>query len=206
MEATLNQQARTFRLADAIGTGVACDGGGCFVGETPLLERVDAAGAKPEWRPRPLPDLNAALSRRYGLAVDLASKLAGLAAVGRALDLGDIVRARIAALHLQLPDPPPLAKAAGADDILALAYRLQASGLLDKAWDETKHPRWPAQSPDSAGGRFAPAGEGAADAMAAPAPPKPSHPVQHSAPQPSPLATALARKPQRLSRARIRRC
>jgi hypothetical protein len=60
-------------------------------------------------------------------------------------------------LHLQIPDPPALAKGAqSADELVALAKELYASGMLKRDWDPSKHPRWPAGSPDGTGGRFAP--------------------------------------------------
>jgi hypothetical protein len=69
---------------------------------------------------------------------------------------------------LQIPDPPSLTKADPASpEFLNLARNLQAGGLLNRDWDPAKHPRWPAHSPDSVGGRFAPRdGDAAADASA----------------------------------------
>lgn len=63
------------------------------------------------------------------------------------------------ALHLQLPDPFPLAKSVHTTgEMIVLARQLRASGLLKADWDPAKHPRWPAGSPDGVGGEFAPAG------------------------------------------------
>src|SRR5262249_30899851 len=74
------------------------------------------------------------------------------------LDRGDLLHAHIATLHLEVPDPPALAKGAqSATEFVVLAKELHASGMLDRDWDPSKHPRWPAGSPDSIGGRFAPA-------------------------------------------------
>lgn len=52
------------------------------------------------------------------------------------------------------------------DDASRLCHWLRASGLLKADWDPTQHPRWPAGSPDSIGGRFAPAGAASADSAA----------------------------------------
>lgn len=83
----------------------------------------------------------------------------GLATVARALNRGDLLHAQIATLHLQIPDPTPLTKTPrSAQELLGLARELKASGLLKAGWDPTKHPRWPAGSPDSTGGQFAPVG------------------------------------------------
>jgi hypothetical protein len=187
----MNQPIRTFRLAEEIGAGLWCDETGLFLGDAPLLERDPAQG----WRARPLAELNAAAGEAYRLPVDFGAKLEGLRTVAGALNRGETALARIAALQLRLPDPPPLGKRAPSQDALVdLVLQLQAAGLLAKIlWDESKHPRWPAGSPNSVGGEFAPAGEGGApDAAAAAAPKKHRH---QAAPQKgSPLATSLQRK------------
>jgi hypothetical protein len=192
----MNQPIRTFRLAEEIGAGLSCDETGLFLGEAPLLERDPAQG----WRARPLAELNAAAGEAYRLPVDFGAKLEGLRTVAGALNRGETALARIAALQLRLPDPPPLGKRAPSQDALVdLVLQLQAAGLLAKIlWDESKHPRWPAGSPNSVGGEFAPAGEGGApDAAAAAAPKKHRH---QAAPQKgSPLATSLQRKLRSLS-------
>jgi|SRR5579872_2486292 len=165
----MTQLQRSFRLADRQRVGVVCDADGLFVGATPLIERGDGADGGSAWRPRAAADLNAELTKLYGAPADIAAKLAGIATVARALTRGDLVHAQIAALHLQLPDPPDLEKGAtGHDERVARAERLRASGLLSKAWDEAKHPRWPAGSPDSVGGQFAPGASGAPASVAAP--------------------------------------
>jgi hypothetical protein len=158
----LAQLERSYRLTAAYCAGVSCDGDGLFVGATALLERPGQPGGAAEWRPRPLADLNGELTRCYGLPVELSSRLGGLATVASALNKGDLARAQIAALHLQLPDPPGLAKGSrDEDEFVELARHLHASGLLKATWDEAEHPRWPAGSPDSVGGQFAPAGASA---------------------------------------------
>jgi hypothetical protein len=104
-------------------------------------------------------DINRDLSECYGLPIEFTPKIGGLAAVSRALNRGDLLHAQIATLHLQIPDPPSLTKSLqNAEEIIDLARQLQASGLLKADWDPTKHPRWPAGSPNSIGGRFAPTG------------------------------------------------
>jgi len=89
-------------------------------------------------------------------------RLLGLAAIAGALNRGDLLHAHIATLHLEIPNPPALAKGAqSATELVALAKELHASGMLQRDWDPSKHPRWPAGSPDSIGGRFAPGDESA---------------------------------------------
>ena len=193
----MSQTARTFRLADQIGAGLSCDESGLFLGQAPLLTRDPDQG----WRPRPLDALNAAGAASYGLRIDFAAKLAGLRTVAAALDCGEIALAKIAALHLRLPDPPPLAKdLLNEGALVQLASDLQASGVLAKDFDPDKHPRWPAGTPDHQGGQFAPAGGAGAPKAGppAPAPKKPKGP-QGKPDQASPLATSLQRKQQKLS-------
>jgi len=81
-----------------------------------------------------------------------------LTAIAGALNRGDLIHAQIATLHLEIPDPPALTKSARTlGEIIDLAAQLRASGLLKEEWDPANHPRWPAGSPDSVGGQFAPA-------------------------------------------------
>jgi hypothetical protein len=143
------------------GAGVSCYREGLFVGLTALLERGAGADGE-EWRPRSLADLDRDLSATYGLAVSMAPKMAGLGAVARDLGSGEIVHAQLTALFLRLPDPPALLKGSpcSEDETIELAGQLLASGILKLEWDPAQHPRWPAGSPDSAGGQFAPAGGG----------------------------------------------
>jgi hypothetical protein len=149
---------RFFRLAELSGTGVSCNEKGLFVGETPLLEPAHNRPRSHEWRPRALTDLNRDLGRRYGLPIDFTAKMSGVAAIARALGRGDLAQAQIAALLLQIPDPPNLTKSGLSSGELAdLARQMQRSGLLKIDWDPAKHPRWPAKSPDGVGGQFAPA-------------------------------------------------
>ena len=147
-----------FRLADPPHDGVTCDEHGLAVGGAPLLAKIGAASGLEGWALRPLPDLEQDLSLRYGVPIDLSSKVAGFGAVARALNEGDVPRAQIAALHLRLPAPPPLSKLGDPAGITTLARQLLATGLLKRDWNPDLHPRWPAGSPDSTGGEFAPGG------------------------------------------------
>jgi hypothetical protein len=149
---------RRFSLSDQRGYGVSCDATGVFVGAVALLESCRNCGGFRKWRLRPTDELDRDLSKCYGVPVEFAAKIEGLAAIARALDRGDVLFAQIGTLHLEIPDPPLLGKAApSASDVVALAKQLYASDLLKRGWDPSKHPRWPAGSPDSIGGRFAPA-------------------------------------------------
>jgi hypothetical protein len=86
-------------------------------------------------------------------------KVSGLCVICEALNRNDLLHAQIATLHLQIPDPPAIVKSNESPDAtIDLLRRLHISGLLKADWNPTKHPRWPAKSPYSVGGQFAPAG------------------------------------------------
>jgi hypothetical protein len=165
-----------------------------FVCETTLLEETRDHLGRPEWRARSLADLNRDLSKRYGLPIDFSAKMSGVATIARALGRGDLVQAQIAALLLQIPDPPKLSKAdPSSDELTALARQMRESGLLKADWDPEKHPRWPAESPDSVGGRFAPSDStAAAEASVFPAQITiPVPPIDIPAPIPFPLPSEI---------------
>jgi len=154
---------RQFRLSPpGKGRGISCDGNGTFVGPVPLLKRRHVNG-KEIWEPRDGSELSDALAERYGLPIDVSSKARGLASIARALNEGAIARAQLGTLHLQFPDPPPLAKVSSRDELIKFIRELAGSGLLKANWDPTKHPRWSAGTPDSKGGKFAPKGTESAE-------------------------------------------
>jgi hypothetical protein len=148
---------RIFRLSERRGQGVSCSKEGLFVGDTPLLEEVQGGG-RVVWRVRPQSQLDPELSKSYGVALDFGAKMSGVAGVARALADGDLALAQIAALLLQLPDPPLSKKGeAPLERLTELAGQLQSSGLMKVDWDPKKHPRWSAGSSEGVGGQFAPA-------------------------------------------------
>jgi hypothetical protein len=163
----MSQIGRRFVLSDESGTGIFCGKDGVFAGGVPLLERTccTGPGGHDQWQPRPVSQINRDLSKCFGLPIEFDQKMGGLQAIARALSRGDIIHAQMAALHLEIPDPPALATSAQRPgEITDLAHQLRASGLLKADWDPAKHPRWPAGSPDGIGGEFAPAGA-ASDGM-----------------------------------------
>lgn len=129
--------------------GIFCGEQGAFAGVVPLLSEVEGTLGRFRWAPRPVSALNGGLSAVYGLPVDMTAKMRGLAAVAGALTAGNVALARIATLHLQLPDPPPLEKGTRShEEIVALAAFLHRSGILkiesrDGAWkrDVSNEPR-----------------------------------------------------------------
>jgi hypothetical protein len=115
--------------------GVAFDHQGVFVGGVPLLVCKQTPYDAAHWSVRPLDALDAELTAVYRLPIDVARKANALALIANALNRGDRALAAIAAVQMEFPDPPPLAK--GAESHAELERRpieLAQSGLL-KFWD-----------------------------------------------------------------------
>src|SRR6516164_9309892 len=117
-----------FRLTPVVaGRGVSCDARGCYAGEIPLLERRRNSSGQEFWSARPQPDLDEALSARYGHPIDMSAKTGGLSDIADALNRGDVFRAQLGTLALKLPDPP---ESAAGTDPRRLAALLHGSGIL----------------------------------------------------------------------------
>jgi hypothetical protein len=117
--------------------GLACNEEGLFLGRTPLIERRDGRFVVRDAR-----ELQRLLSRVYQTEVDPTPLLGGLTTVAAALNANDLLLARIAAVHLRIPDLP--------DD--AARERLEAEDRLIKYargepvaksgdWNPALHPR-----------------------------------------------------------------
>ena len=171
---------REFHLsAPGIGRGVSCDADGAHIGDVPLLKRSIIDG-KEKWEPRECAELSKDICGSLGLPIDMSSKMGGIRAISNALNKGDVARAQIATVLLGIPDPPALSK--GADNRAELNKFIDDlfwSGLLKADWDPDEHMRWPAGSPDSQGGRFAPKDEDstAGQAVNETAPTRASHDI-----------------------------
>ncbi len=128
---------RAFSLATKRQAGrVSCSEAGVCVGHIPLL-----ACLHDFWAVRPIAELNDELTGCYRLPIDIASKANALALIAHALNRGDWAMAAIAAVQMQIPDPPSLAKGPEKrDDIVRRARELARSGLL-KIWEPEEHPR-----------------------------------------------------------------
>jgi hypothetical protein len=122
--------------ADKGADNVSCNARGVFVGHIPLLEEVGRS-----WRPRRTAELNQELTDCYRLPVDITAKANALALIAHALNRSDLAIAAIAAVQMQIPDPPRLAKGQEKpEDIARRARELAHSGLL-KVWEPEEHPR-----------------------------------------------------------------
>jgi hypothetical protein len=116
--------------------GISCNAQGVFIGHVPLLEKADG-----HWTPRCAAELNDELTTFYRLPVEIAAKANALSLIAHALNRGDLAMAAIAAVQMQIPDPPRLAKRQEKpEDIVRRARELARSGLL-KFWDPALHPR-----------------------------------------------------------------
>jgi hypothetical protein len=93
---------------------------GLFLGRTPLIERQGARFAV-----RGRTEIECLLSRAYGSDLAVDRLLAGLATVKAALNANDPGLARIAAVHLRIPDLPDQ----------AARDRLEAEDVLIKSID-----------------------------------------------------------------------
>ena len=115
--------------------GVSCSEFGVCVGHVPLLEQAHGS-----WTVRSIAELNDELTVCYRLPVDITSKTSALALVAHAFNRGDLAMAAIAAVQMQFPNPPPVAKGVeSANEVMRRAAELHRSGLLK--WDPDKHPR-----------------------------------------------------------------
>jgi hypothetical protein len=117
--------------------GLAFTDDGLLLGRTPLIERRDGRYVVRE------PDEIARLikySFPYGVAVD--RLMPGLATVASALNANDQAFARIAAVHLKIPDIPNAAKrnAMIAEDAL-IKYERDEGGVTGSNWNPALHPR-----------------------------------------------------------------
>jgi hypothetical protein len=108
--------------------GLACTGDGLRLGRTPLIERRDRRFAV-----RDRSEIERLLKRAYGTGAAVERIMPGLATVAAALNADDQCLARIAAVHLRIPDLPSrsVRSAMEAEDIL----------IKSADWNPDLHPR-----------------------------------------------------------------
>jgi len=159
--------------------GLACTEDGLFLGRTPLIERQGARFAV-----RTRTEIERLLSRAYEADLAVDRLLPGLATVMTAMNAHDPGLARIAAVHLRIPDLPDQAareRLEAEDTLIKLIDRHSAPRALnaplnpDSAADDSesllldtmerihkanpddpKHPGWPAGTEGGRGGQFRP--------------------------------------------------
>lgn len=139
--------------------GLACDEDGLVLGRTPLIERRDY-----RFVVRDALDIRRLLSRAYQVEVDPTPLLGGLTTVAAALNGNDLLLARIAAVHLRIPDLPDSAarERLEAED---RCINLARGGIAEKSgdWNPALHPR--AGAPPNRGW-FAPTDGGSSEGSA----------------------------------------
>lgn len=133
---------RAFSLsADRRIDRVSCNVNGLFIGDVAVLQKQVLVGAHAHWTVRSIAELNDELTTCYRLPADIASKTSALGLIAHAFNRGDLAMAAIAAVQMQFPNPPRLAKVPETpSDIARRAAELFRGGLL-KFWDPAKHPR-----------------------------------------------------------------
>jgi hypothetical protein len=146
---------RLSETSDPNNLGLACTDQGLLLGRTPLIERRDERFVVRECN-----EIEWLLSHAYGKDFVADRLTHGLATVAAALNANDQGLARIAAVHLQIPDLPDQAArdAMEAADVLIKYARDEGGGGSN--WNPALHPR--AGAPPNPGW-FAPT-EGAGDA------------------------------------------
>jgi hypothetical protein len=149
---------RVWRLSENSGDdnlGLTCTEQGLMLGRTALIERCDGCFVV-----RERSEIEQLLSRAYRTKLNVNRLMPGLATVATALNANDQGLARIAAVHLRIPDLPDLAArdAMEVEDVL-IKYlnQLELKDEIRKASpDDPKHPGWPAGTEGGRGGQFRP--------------------------------------------------
>jgi hypothetical protein len=143
------------RGKDNLGPAVTADG--LVLGRTPLIERRGDNFAV-----RDRNEIKRLLSHAYRTNVVVDQLMSGLATVAAALNANDQCLARIAAVHLRMPDLPNqnVRDDMEAEDVLIKGTHrnppLHMSKIHKASPDDPKHPGWPAGTPAGRGGKFRP--------------------------------------------------
>ncbi len=143
--------------------GPAISGDGLVLGRTRLIEQRDGRYVVRERR-----EIERLLCRAYEIDLAADRLMSGLATVAAALNGNDPCLARIAAVHLRIPDLPSYAARdqIEAEDtaIRSTQQELAAprSPVQKASPDDPEHPGWPAGTPDGLGGKFRPKDDSAA--------------------------------------------
>jgi hypothetical protein len=119
--------------------GLACNEEGLVLGRTSLIGRREG-----HFVVRDPHDLQRLLSRAYRTEIDATPFLGGLATVAAALNANDLLLARIAAVHLRIPDLPDRAareRMEAEDRLIKFAHRERAAKIGDSEWNPALHPR-----------------------------------------------------------------
>src|SRR5580704_3937483 len=116
--------------------GLACSDDGLLIGRTPLIEKRDGHFVVREQR-----EIERLLSRAYRSEISADRIMSGLATVARALNTNDQCLARIAAVHLRIPDIPDRAARNAMEGMDVLIKYARDEGGGDSNWNPALHPR-----------------------------------------------------------------
>lgn len=150
---------RSWRLSESgkDNLGLACTNDGLVLGRTPLIERRDNRFVVRERN-----EIERLLARAYQIGVVVDRLMPALTTVASALNANDQCLARIAAVHLRIPDLPNEAarREMEAEDILIRSAECRSAlhplEIHKASPDDPKHPGWPAGTPGGRGGQFRP--------------------------------------------------
>ncbi len=133
--------------------GLACTSEGLVLGRTPLVERRDH-----RFVVRDREEIEILLGRAYRKNIAADRLMSWLSTVAAALNANDQCLARIAAVHLHIPDLPDRSARDGleAEDILIKCANTDPHEIHKASPDDPKHPGWPAGTLGGIGGEFRP--------------------------------------------------
>ena len=127
---------RLSETSDHNNLGLACTDHGLLLGRTPLIERRDG-----RFVVRERDAVERLLSHGYRTSFSAGRIMPGLTTVAAALNAGDQALARIAAVHLRLPDLPDRAARDAVEAIDVLIKYARDEGGGDGNWNPAQHPR-----------------------------------------------------------------
>lgn len=117
--------------------GLACTDDGLLLGRTPLIERRGT-----EFVARGRGEIERLFTRAYAAAPHVEQIMSGLATVARALNAGDQCLARIAAVHLKIPNlRDAIARDAMESEDCLIKYARDEGEDSDDDWNPALHPR-----------------------------------------------------------------
>ncbi len=116
--------------------GLACTDDGLLLGRTPLIERRDGSFVVREQH-----DIERLLQRAYQHAGSAERLMTGLVTVAHALNANDHCLARIAAVHLKIPDLPDAAARERMEVEEVLIKYARDEGGSGSDWNPALHPR-----------------------------------------------------------------
>ena len=117
--------------------GPACTDGGLLLGRTPLIERRDA-----QFVVRDRSEIERLFTRAYTAGPRVDRIMSGLATVARALNADDQCLARIAAVHLKIPNlRDALTRDAMESEDCLIKYARDEGEDSDDDWNPALHPR-----------------------------------------------------------------